>query len=139
MDLTGFIKRHEGFSDRPYLCPAGYTTIGWGHLIRRDEHIDSPISSEDAERLLAQDIDQARMAVLRLVQWPLSDNQQGALVSFTFNLGAGALQRSTLRRKLNRGEVAAVPDELRRWVYAGGRKLPGLMIRREAEVRLFMA
>ena len=63
--------------------------------------------------------------------------EDGAIVSFVFNLGAGSLQRSTLRRKVNRREHEAVPAEFRRWVWAGGRKLKGLMRRREAEAALF--
>lgn len=139
VDVPAFIKSHEGFSDRPYFCPAGYATVGWGHVINRNETIEMPLSTEAAERLLMQDIETAHATVLRLVQWPLNANQLVALISFTFNLGGGALQRSALRHKLNRGEIDAVPDELRRWVYAGGRKLPGLVNRREAEARLFMA
>ena len=67
----------------------------------------------------------------------LTDGRFDALSSFTFNLGAGALQRSTLRRKVNHEEHDAVPGEFRRWVWAGGRKLKGLMLRREAEAALY--
>lgn len=76
--------------------------------------------------------------MLRLIQVPLNDNQFDALVSFTFNLGAGALQRSTLRRRVNREEHEVVPAEFRRWVWAGGRKLKGLVWRREAEAARYM-
>jgi lysozyme len=72
-------------------------------------------------------------AVLRLITAPLSNGQFDALVSFTFNLGAGALQRSTLRRKVNREEHTDVPAELMKWVWAGGKKLNGLVKRRKAE------
>ena len=75
--------------------------------------------------------------MLRLIQVPLEDGQFDAICSFTFNLGAGALQRSTLRRKANREEHGAVPREFRRWVWAGGRKLKGLIRRREAEAELY--
>ena len=75
--------------------------------------------------------------MLRLVTVPLTDGQFDALTSFTFNLGGGALQRSTLRRKVNREEHSAVPGEFRRWVWAGGRKLKGLVRRREAEAALY--
>ena len=75
----------------------------------------------------------AERAVLRLIKVPLTDGQFDALVSFTFNLGSGALQRSTLRRKVNREEHEEVPAEFMRWVWAGGRKLKGLVRRREAE------
>ena len=85
------------------------------------------------------DLVMAERAVLRLIQARLADDQFDAMVSFTFNLGAGALQRSTLRRKINREEHAAVPAEFRRWVWAGGRKLKGLVMRREAEARRYDA
>lgn len=71
--------------------------------------------------------------MLRLISVPLTDGQFDALVSFTFNLGAGALQRSTLRRKVNRGEHQAVPAEFMKWVWAAGKRLPGLVRRRRAE------
>lgn len=88
------------------------------------------ICSADTERI-------AERAVLRLISVPLTDGQFDALVSFTFNLGAGALQRSTLRRKMNRGEAEDVPAEFMKWVWAGGRKLKGLIKRRCAEALLF--
>lgn len=74
---------------------------------------------------------------LRLIEVPLTDDQYDTLVSFTFNLGAGALQRSTLRRKVNREEHAEVPAQLMRWVWAGGRILPGLKKRRAAEAKVY--
>jgi lysozyme len=70
---------------------------------------------------------------------PLTDGQFDALVSFTLNLGGGALQRSTLRRKVNREEHGAVPAEFMKWVWACGRKLKGLARRREAEAALYLA
>ena len=79
----------------------------------------------------------AERAVERFITCPLEDNPFSALVSFAFNMGAGALQRSTLRQKINRGEHEAVPKELRRWVWAGGRRYAGLMKRREAEIILY--
>ena len=80
---------------------------------------------DDAHRLVARGL--RERAVLRLIRMPLEDGQFNALCSFAFNLGAGALQRSRLRRKVNREEHDAVPQEFRRWVWAGGRKLKGLM------------
>ena len=132
------IKRFEGFSPKIYICPAGYPTIGYGHLIRSYERFSNDgISIDEATRLLKDDIFHSEKAVLRLVDVPLTDGQFDALVSFTFNLGAGALQRSTLRRKLNRGEYLAVPNEIRRWVWSGGTKLKGLIRRRNAEAMCF--
>jgi GH24 family phage-related lysozyme (muramidase) len=133
------IKRFEGFSHTVYICPADYPTIGYGHVVKPQEReqFASGITPEQAETLLRQDVQTAERAVLRLITVPLTDGQFDALVSFTFNLGAGALQRSTLRRKVNRGDHANVPAELRKWVWAGGRKLKGLVKRREAEAVLY--
>ena len=97
----GLIKRFEGFSSTVYTCPAGYPTIGYGHLVRSNESYNE-IRETEAEDLLRRDVESAERAVLRLVNVPLTDGQFDALVSFTFNLGAGAFQRSTLRRKVNR-------------------------------------
>jgi lysozyme len=135
-DGIDLIKRFEGFSSTVYICPAGYPTIGYGHLVRPDESY-AEISETEAEELLRQDVESAERAVLRLVNVPLTDGQFDALVSFTFNLGSGAFQRSTLRRKVNRLAHAEVPEQLMRWVWAGGRKLRGLRKRRRAESILY--
>jgi lysozyme len=133
------IKRFEGFSPTVYICPAGYPTIGYGHVVKPHERevFASGITTEQAEALLRQDVQTAERAVLHLITVPLTDGQFDALVSFTFNLGAGALQRSTLRRKVNRGDHATVPAEFRKWVWAGGRKLEGLVRRRGAEAYFY--
>jgi lysozyme len=78
------------------------------------------------------------MAVLRHIRVPLEDGQFNALCSFVFNLGSGALQSSTLRRKINRGDYIGAANEFPRWVYAGGRKLKGLVRRREHERLMFI-
>jgi lysozyme len=127
------IKRFEGFSRTVYFCPAGYPTIGYGHVIKDDEDFSAGIDEAKGEKLLRQDAQIAERAVLRLINVPLTDGQFDALVSFTYNLGGGALQRSTLRRKINREEHAEVPEQFMRWVWAGGRKLKGLVRRRAAE------
>jgi len=131
------IKRFEGFSRTVYFCPAGYPTIGYGHVVKDDEDFSAGIDEAQAEKLLRQDAQIAERAVLRLINVPLTDGQFDALVSFTYNLGGGALQRSTLRRKINREEHAAVPEQFMRWVWAGGRKLKGLVRRRAAESHLY--
>ena len=138
-DGLDLIKRFEGFRPTTYICPAGWPTIGYGHVVRESEQerFSAGIDEREAEELLRHDVEAAEKAVLRLIHVPLSDGQFSALVSFAFNLGAGALQRSTMRRKINRGEHEAVPAEFRRWVWAGGRKLKGLMRRRAAEAALF--
>ena len=129
------IKRFEGFSHTIYICPAGYPTIGYGHLVLEHEQdqFATGITQAEATELLRKDVRIAERAVLRLISVPLTDGQFDALVSFTFNLGAGALQRSTLRLKANRGEHESVPAELMKWVWAAGKRLPGLVRRRQAE------
>ena len=133
------IKRFEGLAAEIYICPGGWPTIGYGHVVREDvcDRFADGIDEATAEELRRRDVGTAERAVLRLIRVPLEDGQFDALCSFTFNLGAGALQRSTLRRKVNRAEHGAVPWEFRRWVWAGGRKLKGLVRRREAEVGLY--
>jgi lysozyme len=134
------IKHFEGFSKTIYICPAGYPTIGYGHVIRNDENdrFSDGIDQEQGEELLRRDAQVAERAVLRLITVPLTDGQFDALVSFTFNLGSGALQRSTLRSRLNRQEYVSAAEEFRRWVWADGHKLKGLIKRREAEKVLFV-
>lgn len=135
------IKRFEGFEPEIYLDAAGLPTIGYGHLLLpgEDEMFRNGISEAAGEALLIKDVLLAEQAVCRLIKVPLTDGQFDALVSFTFNLGSGALQRSTLRRKVNRQEHEAAPAEFIKWVWAGGKKLKGLVRRREAEAMLYNA
>ncbi len=132
------IRKYEGFAPKPYVCPAGYLTVGYGHVVLPGEDFSDGINEEQATDLLVADIAAAAHAVVRFIRVPLSDGQFDALVSFTYNLGSGALQRSTLRRKLNRGDYEAIPAELMKWVWAGGRKLKGLINRRRSEAILFV-
>lgn len=133
------IQHYEGFSPRIYLCPAGYPTIGYGHVVREYEKFPGPISVEEGTALLRLDVEKAERAVHSCISAPLSGNQFDALVSFTFNLGGAALQRSTLRQKINRGEHEAAPAELMRWIWVLGKKSPGLIKRRQAEGLLYRA
>ena len=138
-------RRFEGFERKvrrgveitavPYLCPAGFWTIGYGHLCAQDHQ---PITQDEAEAYLAQDLVKSLYATLRYcpVLATEPETRLAAIVDFTFNLGAGRLQTSTLRRRINQRDWAAVTQELRRWVYGGGRVLPGLAARREAEALL---
>lgn len=132
-----FIRQFEGFSARLYRDVAGLWTIGYGHLVTSGEQFLGPLSPEEAVRLLRKDVAVAEGAVGRLIRVPLRQAQFDALVSFTFNLGGGVLQRSTLRSVLNRGEYEAVPGQLMRYVFAGGRTCVGLVRRRGAEAALF--
>lgn len=135
------IKRFEGFEPEIYLDAAELPTIGYGYLLRpgEAEMFAGGISEAAGEALLIKDVAISERAVLRLIKVPLTDGQFDALVSFTFNLGSGALQRSTLRRnrKINREEHDDVPAELMKWVWAGGRKLRGLVRRRKIEGELY--
>ncbi len=131
------VKEFEGLSLTVYTCPAGLPTIGYGHVLTPSSGGMETITEEEAEDLLRADLRTAEGAVERLIRVPLNENQFSALTSFTFNLGSGALQRSTLRHKLNAGDYDEVPDELLRWCYAGGRRLAGLLRRRTAEAALW--
>ncbi len=133
------IRRFEGFSAEPYYCPAGYLTVGYGHVLRPGEEVDTPITCEQALAWLEKDVRTAARAVLQMIRVPLTDGQFDALVSFTYNLGGGALQRSTLRRKVNRREHEEAPHEFGKWVYGGGRRLRGLVRRRAAEAARYQA
>jgi len=131
------IKGFESFQPKAYLCPAGYKTIGYGHVIKSHERLPELLTKSEANELLLYDVAAAERAVQRLVGVQLLGCQYDALVSFTFNLGSGALQRSSLRRKVNREEHNEVPRELMKWVRAGGRILKGLVLRRQAEGWLY--
>lgn len=133
------ITKFEGFSAKPYICPANYLTIGYGHVILDDDlYMGAVLTKADALELLKKDCVRFEKAVLRLISVPLSQSQFDALVSFAFNLGAGALQRSALRMKLNRGEYFDASLEFLKWVRGGGKVLSGLVRRRKAERELFL-
>lgn len=140
-DGLALVKRFEGFSPTPYLCPANRWTIGFGSTRGLDglpvTAATAPITSEEADALLARDLEDAERAVLRLIKVPLTDGQFDALCDFAFNLGSGSLQRSTLRAKVNRGEHGDVPGEFLKWCRGGGRILPGLVRRRRAEAERY--
>ena len=140
-------KRFEGFcrvpkSDPgrayPYVCPAGFWTIGYGHLCDAKH---PPISIEEGEAYLTDDMADALRATLRYcpVLAAEPEGRLAALVDFTFNLGAGRLQASTLRRRVNQRDWPSAAQELRRWVYGGGRVLPGLVARRISEIDILTA
>lgn len=144
------IRRFEGYHRRlpdgraaPYLCPANVWTIGFGATRGVGgapiTPQTKPVSPDEAEALLVRDVRAFEVAVLRLVRVPLTDGQFGALVSFTFNLGAGRLQASTLLRKVNAGLFDQAADEFPKWVMAGGQRLSGLVLRRQAERAMFLA
>lgn len=143
LDLAASLCRtFEGFLARPYLCPAGVPTIGYGATYYPSGHrvtLQDPLITRDyAEQLLLHQLREEYLpGVLRccpnLVAHPRRLN---AIVDFAFNLGVGRLQTSTLRRKILEEDWDGAKRELRRWVRGGGRVLPGLVRRREAEVEL---
>lgn len=129
------IKQFEGLYLKAYRCPAGVPTIGYGHTA--GVAMGQTITEQHADEYLRRAVRMFERAVERVVKVPLTQGQFDALVSFAFNLGAGALQSSTLLRLLNSGDYAGAADQFGRWTKAGGRVLPGLVRRREAERRLF--
>ena len=134
------IKQFEGVRLESYVCPAGILTIGVGHTSAAGPPKVVPkmkITYQEANEILARDLVKYESAVDRLVTVPLSQNQFDALVSFTFNVGEGALAKSTLLKKLNAGKYSEVPAELMKWTKGGGRELPGLVRRRRAECALW--
>ena len=145
LDLAAEIaKPFEGLRLQPYHDPVGFPTIGYGHLLSREPYADlsqwEPLADEHAaEELLQRDMAVAVGAVGRLITVPLTAEQEAALIDFAFNCGAGNLQVSTLRRAINRQEYDAAPEQFRRWVYARGRKLAGLVRRRAAEADLWQS
>ncbi len=132
------IKEFEGCQLEAYLCPAGVPTIGYGHT--RSAKLGQTISQADADALLREDLADSEDAVDRLVTAQINENQFSALVSFTFNIGAEAFERSTLLSMLNaNAQIHIVAAQFLRWNKANGEELPGLTRRRHAEQALFLA
>ena len=131
------VKRGTEIAAVPYVCPAGFWTIGYGHLCAQDH---PPITEAEAEVYLAHDLQAALAATLRYcpVLATETEGRLAAIVDFTFNLGAGRLQTSTLRRRINQMDWSSAAQELQRWVYGGGRVLPGLVARRRSEEDLVL-
>lgn len=131
-----FIRQQEGCRLKPYRDVAGYWTVGVGHLIKKGEPV-APITEARAMELLALDVADAERAIANMVKVQLNQNQFDALASFVFNLGARALQSSTLLKRLNRSDYAGAAAEFGKWANAGGRRVEGLVRRRAAERKLF--
>lgn len=130
------IKQWEGLRLEAYLCPAGVWTIGYGHTETAKKGMK--ISQAEADRLLVYDLSRFIEAVEDSVKVTLNDNQFAALVSFAFNVGAGAFKKSTLLKKLNNGDYSSAPSELARWNKVGGKVSAGLTNRRAAEAGLWV-
>jgi lysozyme len=131
------IKHYEGLRLIAYADVVGVLTIGYGHT-GADVTPGLVITQTQADLLLAGDLARFESGVSDLALVPLNANQFSALVSFSYNLGLGSLRQSTLLRDLNRGDYAAAANEFPRWDRAGGRELPGLLKRRQAERALFL-
>jgi lysozyme len=135
------IRRFEGIYRGPYLCPAGVPTIGYGATYYEDgtrvQLTDALITRERAEALLLWHVQNVYLpAVIRLCPGLDNPDRLAALIDFTFNLGAGNLRASTLRKKVNAQDWSAAQGEIRKWNKAAGKVLRGLVIRREAEAAL---
>lgn len=139
-DGLSVIKEFEGLRLSAYRCPAGIMTIGYGHTSAAGSPTVTSglvISRDDAERILRADLGQYENAVNKYVEANLTQNQFDALVCFTYNIGVGALAKSTLVKKINAGKLDEAPAEFMKWTRGGGRELPGLIRRRRAEVKLW--
>lgn len=138
-------KQFEGYRSKPYLCPAGIPTIGYGNTYYADGRkvalTDAPMLEPDAAALLLQELHHTYLpGVLRQCPILLTDERKcNAIVDFVYNLGLGRLQTSTLKRKINQQDWAAAQEQLMLWTKGGGRVLPGLVKRRAAESVLLTA
>lgn len=136
------IKHFEGFYGNPYICPAGVPTIGYGTTFwlngSKVTLKDTPITEAHASELLAKTLIQFEQYVDVYCVDSLNQHQFDALVSFCYNLGPVNLKSSTLLKKVNENPVdTSIRDEFMKWVYGGGKILPGLVTRREAEANLY--
>ena len=137
------IKEFEGFSSKPYLCPAKIPTIGYGNTFYKDGKKvtlnDKPISEIEATELLSY-VAQKDFGdkILQLVKVPLNQNQFDALVSICYNIGMGNFTKSTLLKKINQGDFRGASLEFEKWNKSGGIVLSGLVKRRLKEKALFI-
>ena len=129
------IKTYEGLMLKAYRCPANVLTIGYGRTT--DVQEGDTCTEEQAEQWLLDELRSCERYVNLLVSVPISDNQKWALMSFIYNLGSMAFQKSTLLKLLNKREYAAAAEEFHKWNKADGIVLPGLVFRRAAESELF--
>lgn len=147
------IAHHEGTRYKPYRCPAALWTVGVGHVLYPDqaklpmaERLTYPLKSADnriwskdeVNALLEYDLKRFVRGVARYCPAPLTQGQLDALVSFSFNVGLGTLQRSTLRQKHNRGDFAGAADEFLKYTKGGGKVLKGLVNRRNDERAMYL-
>ena len=134
-ECVNLVKFFEGFEGKAYLCPANVWTIGYGRT--RNVQEGDRITEVQAERDLLEELEEFAEQVLNSVKVELTQNELDALTSWTYNLGVGNLNSSTLLKKLNAGDKNSVPSEMIRWNKAAGKVLAGLTRRREAEAKLW--
>jgi len=139
--LLPLLERFEGLRLRPYLCPASVPTIGLGSTHYSDGRAvtlaDSPITADQARQMARDQLARDYLpGVLELCPGIDTPQRLAAIGDFAYNLGLGALKGSTLRKRINAGRWGDVPGELAKWVQGGGRVLPGLVSRRQAEAAL---
>lgn len=138
-NCIALIKRFEGYLNKPYLCPAGIPTIGFGTTVypsgKKVLLSDPPITMTEACFFLKNDLIRFENAINKAITVSITQNQFDAICSFVYNVGIGSFLDSTLLKKINAGEYAG--DEFMRWNKAGGKVLAGLTERRQAEKNLF--
>lgn len=142
VEIAAELCRHfEGFRSKPYICPAGYPTIGFGTVFKPDgtrvTMQDSPITKQIAEDWLIQELRNNFLAGVLKASPRLALHPEiwGAMGDFAYNLGVGRYRSSTLRKRINAGDWEGAKEQLMRWTKAGGRELPGLVRRRKAECK----
>ena len=131
------IKHFEGCKLESYFDAVDVLTIGYGHT-GGDVKKGQKITLEEAEALLVKDLEKFEKIVARLVKAPIEQHQFDALVSFTYNLGEGNLTKSTLLKLINANDFNRASGQFEQWVNAGGKRLAGLVARREAEQEMFL-
>lgn len=132
------IKLSEGLRLHTYQDSVGFPTIGYGHKLRAGEVYANGINLNQAIALLVEDVALAEQAIARLVQVPITQGQFDALVDFTFNLGAGRLDKSTLLQKVNERNYELASAEILKWDHAGHIELEALKVRRAAEYNMWI-
>lgn len=135
------LARHfEGLFLKAYICPAGVPTVGYG-ATGADVRLGMTVSKEWAEDRLVRDMGAALRQSVRLCPVLLLEPEErlAAIADFTFNLGSARLASSTLRKRINEQDWSGAAEELKKWVWGGGRKLPGLVTRRQRERELLLA
>lgn len=133
---VNFVRAWEGERLLAYQCTAGVWTIGVGHT--RGVEAGDRITLEESERLLLEDLELFKKEMVPLIDVDVTEGQFVALLSFVFNLGTKAFMTSTLRKRLNEGDLESAGFEFLKWKYAGGEIVKGLVARRKAEKDLFL-